>query len=181
MTTKILADFQSCISIPLRIFIFEWNFEFWQIRGSWFQIYIKLFKFTVQNAKFCPKFAFFLFWTTFCISANSCMLISNITMVFQIYRPKYPNKAFLVPFFVVVVIVLVVLLYFWYLDKLEGADFKYDISFFKFQFKNTQKQPFSSKFKNFHLRTKFYILINSRVLISNIAIIFPTYSPKLQK
>ena len=59
------------------------------------------------------------------------MLISNIIIVFQIYCPKYPNKAFLVPFFVIAVIVIAVLLDFWYLGKLEGADFKYDISFFK--------------------------------------------------
>ena len=44
----------------------------------------------------------------------------------------------MVPFVVVVVvIVVVVLLDFWYLEKLEGADFKYDISFFKFQSKTT--------------------------------------------
>ena len=60
------------------------------------------------------------------------MLISNITIVFQIYRQKHPKKAFLVPFYVVAVIVVVVFLDFWYLDKLEGADFKYDTSFFKF-------------------------------------------------
>ena len=60
------------------------------------------------------------------------MLISSITTVFHIYWQKYPNKAFLVPLYVVAVIVVVILLDFWYLDKLEGADFKYDTSFFKF-------------------------------------------------
>ena len=58
-------------------------------------------------------------------------LISNISIAFQTYSPKYPNKAFLIPFFVLAVIVVVVLLDFWYLDKLEGVDFKYDISFFQ--------------------------------------------------
>ena len=33
---------------------------------------------------------------------------------------------------VVVVIVVVVLFDFWYLDKLEGADFKYDLNFSNF-------------------------------------------------
>ena len=60
------------------------------------------------------------------------MLISNITKVFQIYGPKYRNKAFLVLFVVVAVIVVVVLFDFWYLNKLEGADFKYDLSFSNF-------------------------------------------------
>ena len=85
----------------------------------------------------------------------------------------------MVPFFVIAVIVIVVLLGFWYLDKLEGADFKYDISFFKFQSKNTQKRSFWSKFKNFYFCTKLCILINSRVLISNMATTFQSYSPQL--
>ena len=55
----------------------------------------------------------------------------------------------MVLFFVVAVIVVVVLLDFWYLDKLEGADLKYDISFFKFQPKNIQRVSFWCKFKNF--------------------------------
>ena len=109
------------------------------------------------------------------------MLISSITTVFHIYWQKYPNKAFLVPLYVVAVIVVVILLDFWYLDKLEGADFKYDTSFFKFQSKNTQKGPFWSKFKNFYFCTKLCILINSKLMISNMAIIFQIYSAKLHK
>ena len=143
-----------------------------------FQTYIPKYP---NKAFLVPNLLFFLFWTIFCISANSKMLISNITIVFQIYRPKYPNKAFLDPFFVVAVIAVAVLLEFWYLDKLESADFKYDISFFKFQSKNTQKRSFWSKFKNFYFCTKLCILINSSVLISNMATIFQTCSPKLRK
>ena len=135
----------------------------------------------MPNKAFSSQICFFFVWTIFCISANSRMLISNITIVFQIYGPKYPKKAFLVPFFVVAVIVVVVLVNFWYLDKLEGANFKYDISFFKFQSKNTQKGLIWSKFKNFYFCTILWISINSRVLISNMAIIFQTYSPKLHK
>ena len=66
------------------------------------------------------------------------------------------------------------------LDKLGGADVKYN-TFFEFQSKNTQKGLFWSKFKNFYFRTKFCILINSGVLISNMAIICQTYSPKLHE
>ena len=109
------------------------------------------------------------------------MLTSNITIVFQIYGPKYPKRHLWFTFLDVAVIAVVVLLDFWYLDKLEGADFRYDISFFKFQSKNTQKGPSWSKFKNSYFCTKFGILINLRVLISNMAIIFQTYSPNLHK
>ena len=70
------------------------------------------------------------------------MLVSNITIVFQIYGEKYPNKAFVVPFYVVAVIVVVVLLDFCYLDKREGADFKYDTSFFKFKSTYAHKGPY---------------------------------------
>ena len=94
---------------------------------------------------------------------------------FTIHGPKYANKALLIPFFVVAVVVVVVVLFnFWYLDKLEGADFKYGNSFFEFQSKNTQKG-------NFYFCTKLCSLINLRVLISSMAKIFPTYSPKLHK
>ena len=41
--------------------------------------------------------------------------------------------------FFVVADIIVVLLDFWYLDKFEGVDFKYDISFFKFQSKILKK------------------------------------------
>ena len=87
---------------------------------------------------------------------------------FSNLRAKILNEAFLVPFFVIAVTVVVVLLNFWYSDKLDGADFKYDISFFEFQTKNSQKGPFLSKFKNFIIG----ILINLKVLFSNMAIIF---------
>ena len=80
---------------------------------------------------------------------NSRLLISNIAKDFQIYWPKYQNEAFLVPFFVVAVTVVVVFLDFHYLDKLESADFKYDVSFFKFQSKNTQKDLFGPNLRIF--------------------------------
>ena len=60
---------------------------------------------------------------------NSAELIANISIAFQIYGSKYPNKAFLVPFFVAAVIVVIILLNVWYLDIFEGADFKYSNNF----------------------------------------------------
>ena len=74
------------------------------------------------------------------------MLISNITIV---YGPKYPNKAFLVPFLVAAVIVVVLLLNFWHLDKLEGADFKYDLSFSNFSLKILKKSLFGTNLRIF--------------------------------
>ena len=62
----------------------------------------------------------------------------------------------MVPFFVAAIIVVVALLNFWYLDKLEGADFKYDISFFKFQSKNTQKGSFGPNLRIFVLHKAFH-------------------------
>ena len=153
-------DLQHIISI--------WRRRYWQIFKSAL-VYLLLFLF------------YFGFFFCTCILTNSRLLISNISKDVQIYWPKYQNNAFLVPFFVVAVTVVVVLLDFCYLDKLESADFKYDISFFKFQSKNTQKRPFWSKFKNFYFCTKFYVLINLRALISNILINFHTYSTKLHK
>ena len=77
------------------------------------------------------------------------MLISNITIVFQIYGSKYPNKAFLVPAFVVAVIVVFVFLDFRYLNKLEGADFKYDLSFSNFGLKILKKGLFGPNLRIF--------------------------------
>ena len=45
--------------------------------------------------------------------------------------------------------VVAVLLVFWDLDKLEGADFKYDISLFKFQSKTTQRESFGPNLRIF--------------------------------
>ena len=90
----------------------------------------------------------FYFCSKLCILTNLRVLISNITTVFQIYRSKYSNKAFLIPF-VVVAVIVVVLLDSWYLDKFEGVDFKYDISFFKFQSKILKKGFFGPNLRFF--------------------------------
>ena len=120
MTKKILADFQMCILTNSRELISNILIVFQTHRSK------------CPNKTFLvPNLLFFLFCTIFCISANSRMLISSLTIVFQIYGPKYPNKVFLVPFFVFAVMVLADLLDFWYLDKLKGTDFKYEISSLK--------------------------------------------------
>ena len=75
------------------------------------------------------------------------MLISNITIVFQNYRRKYPNKAFLVSFFVVAVIVVFFLLDFSYLDKFERVDFKYDLTFSNFGLQILKKGLFGSNLR----------------------------------
>ena len=86
----------------------------------------------------------------------------------KILAQKYPNKAFLVPnldisFFHKIL----------HLDKLEGADFKYDNIFFKFQPKNIQIRHLWSTIQGIYVVfMKFCNQTNSRVLISNVAIVF---------
>ena len=64
------------------------------------------------------------------------------------------------------------------LEKFECADLKYDNSFFKIQSKKYPNKAFLvSSLSNF-LFTKFCNLTNLRVLISNIIIIFLSFSPK---
>ena len=58
-------------------------------------------------------------------------------------------RKLVVRFFVAAVMVYAVLLVFWDLDKLEGADFKYDINLFKFQSKNIQREPFGPNLRIF--------------------------------
>ena len=58
------------------------------------------------------------------------------------------------------------------LDKFEGADFKYDNIFLKFLPKNTQIRYFWSQVCN---------QTNSRVLISNMTMLFSNSSPKIPK
>ena len=99
------------------------------------------------------------------------MLISNITIVFQIYGSKYPNKAVLVPFFVVAVIIVVVLLNFWYLDKLESANFKCGNSFSNLQSKITQIRYFWLQFENCLFCIKYCLMTYSKELTSNVTTI----------
>ena len=112
----------------LVIFIFSRNFAIRQIWGCWFQTWHNYFQIPVKKYPNKPflvpnlgisvssrnlairkirgcwfqiwqySFAFICIQLVFCISPNSRILISNITLVFQIYGPNYPNKAFLVPF-----------------------------------------------------------------------------------
>ena len=67
----------------------------------------------------------------------------------------------------------------WCFNKFEGTGLKYNNNFFKFQSKITQKRHFGSKFQDFHSCMKLCVLTTSRVLISNMVIVFLTYSPKI--
>ena len=60
-----------------------------------------------------------------------------MTTVFKILAQNYTNKAFLVTNLGIFVFRKIL-----QLDKFEGADFKYDNTFFKFQSKNTQIRHF---------------------------------------
>ena len=51
--------------------------------------------------------------------------------------------------FFVVAVIVIVLFDFWYLDKFESVDFKYDISFFKFQSKILNKGFFGQNLRFF--------------------------------
>ena len=52
---------------------------------------------TPKLGSFGPKIRDFEHCAKLCIFANSKMLISNMTIPFQTYSPRHPNKAILVP------------------------------------------------------------------------------------
>ena len=86
------------------------------------------------------NFVFFLFGITLGSSANSRVLISNVTIVFKISVQKYPNKRSLVSnlkFFI-----LHKTLHF---AKLQGANFKYEKDLFQTPPKNTQIRQFRTR------------------------------------
>ena len=62
--------------------------------------------------------------------------------------------------------------------KFEDADFKYENNIFKFQPKNTEIGHFGPKFKNFNFLHEILQQANSRVLISNVTMVFQNYCPK---
>ena len=66
------------------------------------------------------------------------------------------------------------------LDKFKDANFKYDNLFFKFQLENTQIRRFCFLIWHFHFFTNFCSQKNSRVLLSNIMILFSNSSPARQ-
>ena len=79
----------------------------------------------------CCTFKDFYFCTKLCILINSRELISNISIAFQTYCPKCPNKAFLVPN----LLFFIVLNNFLNFSKFEDVDFKYNNSFSNLQAK----------------------------------------------
>ena len=114
---------------------------------------------------FGPKFRHFHYFTIFCNSTNSRLLISNLTIVFWKFLPwKYPIKAFLVKntqikYFWCQISAFLFLHQILQLDKFKGADFKYDKNFFKslakiypnkaFLVKNVQIRHFWSQILTF--------------------------------
>ena len=110
---------------------------------------------------FGPKFSHFHYFTKFCSQTISRMLISIITIVFQILPEKYPNIDIL--FFCEIL----------QLDKFEHVHFKYDNSFFKFQ----SERHFLSQIQAFCFFAKFCNQTSLTVL-SNITIVFLKFQPK---
>ena len=64
-----------------------------------------------------------------------------MTISFWNYCPKHPSKVFLIPNLGILIFFHEIL----QLDKFEGADFKYDNSFLKFQPENNQIRHFCSQ------------------------------------
>ena len=101
-----------------------------------------------------------------------------MAIFFKLLSQKYTNKAFWVPnlslsiFFSHEIIQL---------DKFEGADFKYDNIFLKFQPKSTKIRHCWSKFWNFYFCTKLCSKTNSWTVIWIMTIIFSYSRPKIRK
>ena len=99
-----------------------------------------------------------------CILANSKVLISNMAIVFsqtQLFFGLHETLHF---------------------DKLEGADFKYDNSFLKFQLKKYPNKTLLVLYLSFFFfNMKLFILANSKVLVSNMTQFFSNPSPKIPK
>ena len=112
----------------------------------------------------------FLFYMKLCILSNSEMLISNMTIFFQILTKKYQNKAFLVPNFFFIITKLCKLKIF------EVVDFKYDNCFSKFWRKNTQIRRFLDPNAKFFGLQETLHLANSKVLISIFFKFFPKFT-----
>ena len=128
---------------------------------------------------FCPKFRNFCFFAKLCNKANLRVMISIMTIFFSSSRPKYPNKRYLVANLDILFLRKNL-----QLNNFESTSFKYDNSFFKIQhvYTNIPKYSiFSPKFRYFRFFTKIGNQKNSRVLISNITILFSTSSLKLPK
>ena len=107
---------------------------------------------------------------------NSRVLISNMIISFQISAQKYPNHTIFVPNLDIFVFSQNLLL-----DKFEGANFKYETVFFKFQPKNAQIRHFWSQIQGFLFCTKLCNQTNLRALISNMTMAFSNSSPKIPK
>ena len=67
------------------------------------------------------------------------------------------------------------------LNKFEGAKFKYNDIIFKFHPKDTHRGIFDLKFNDFYFYAKLNAKTNSRMLASNMTIIFSNFSSKIRK
>ena len=127
-----------------------------------------------KQGTYGPKFKEFYFCTKHFNKTNSRTLISIMTILFQSCCQKHPNKALLV----------LDLKIFYFCMKLcfqkKEGDFRFDNIFFKFQPKKSSNQPFLFQFTHYSC-TKFCNYTNSRVLISNMTILFSHSSPKTPK
>ena len=105
---------------------------------------------------FGPKFKDFYFYTEFCNKDNSRTLISSMSILFSNFSPKilkfdvfgqrHQNKAFSALNLEILFLRKIL-----QLDKFEGANFRYENSFLKFQPENTQIRHFWSKMQAFSL------------------------------
>ena len=96
------------------------------------------------------------------------MLISNVAIVFFELLSKYLNQTFAVPNLLLLLLLLLFLLFLFYMDRLEGADFKYDNSFVL-------------KFQAFLFCKKDSIFANLMLFISNVALLFHSLSLNIPK
>ena len=101
-------------------------------------------------------------------------LVSNLRIfifaqnVFKLSAQNYTNKAFLVPKLKLFV------MHDLPFHKFKGTDFNYKNFFKNVSLKISRKNDFCPKFKDFYLCVELCILTDSKVLISNRAIIFQT-------
>ena len=100
-----------------------------------------------QLRHFQSQIQAFLFFTKFCNYTNLKMVNSNMRMFFSNSSPKIPELHIFRHFQIKIVSNLDIFAFLqnFQSDKIQGADFKYDNSFFKFQPKNTKIRHFWSQ------------------------------------
>ena len=157
--------------LNLRIFIFATR----EIRGRWFQIWQYHFQILVPkfgNLEFLvPNLRIFIFCTKLCNKANSRVLTSNMTMVFQNCCPKHPNKVFLA-------LNLRILIFArnFAIRQFGGRWLEILQWFFNIPARDTNRAFLVPNFFSFWM--KLYTFTNWSVLIKNLTIVFVKLQPK---